>query len=46
MEIKGSKVDSHGCVEQPSGAVAYGDCIPSDADYEVCVGLLPLLISI
>ncbi|EKG20709.1 Cupredoxin [Macrophomina phaseolina MS6] len=34
-DIDGKPVDSYGCVEQPSGAVAYDECKPSDGDYEV-----------
>ncbi|KAI9656728.1 MAG: hypothetical protein M1821_003367 [Bathelium mastoideum] len=34
-EIDGKPVDANGCVKQPTGAVAYPDCTPSDGDYEV-----------
>ncbi|GME63988.1 hypothetical protein GTA08_BOTSDO05764 [Neofusicoccum parvum] len=34
-EIDGNPVNSLGCIEQPTGAVAYDECTPSDADYEV-----------
>lgn len=35
VEINGNALNSHGCVEQPTGAVAYPECTPSAADYEV-----------
>ncbi|KAL9617498.1 MAG: hypothetical protein Q9160_007709 [Pyrenula sp. 1 TL-2023] len=34
-EIDGKPVDANGCVKQPTGAVAYPDCTPSNGDYEV-----------
>ena len=34
-EIDGNPVDENGCVKQPTGAVAYEDCTPSNGDYEV-----------
>ncbi|KAJ4301931.1 hypothetical protein N0V90_004027 [Kalmusia sp. IMI 367209] len=35
LQINGKDVDSHGCVKQPSGAVAYGECKPSESEYKV-----------
>lgn len=34
-DIDGKAVDANGCVKQPTGAVAYPDCTPSDGEYEV-----------
>lgn len=34
-EIDGKPVNSYGCVEQPSGAIAYDECKPSAGDYEI-----------
>ncbi|KAF2764147.1 Cupredoxin [Teratosphaeria nubilosa] len=33
--LNGNPVDSHGCVVQATGAVAYPECKPSEGEYEV-----------
>ncbi|KJY00741.1 conidial pigment biosynthesis oxidase arb2 brown2 like protein [Zymoseptoria brevis] len=33
--LNGKSIDSHGCVYQPSGAIGYGQCEPSNGDYEI-----------
>jgi FtsP/CotA-like multicopper oxidase with cupredoxin domain len=33
--LNGKSIDSLGCVHQPSGAVGYPQCVPSDGEYEI-----------
>lgn len=33
--LGGKEIDSHGCVHQPSGAVGYSQCEPSNGEYEI-----------
>jgi hypothetical protein len=34
-KLDGKDLDTYGCIKQPTGAVGYDDCKPSQGEYEI-----------